>query len=202
MHFKVFYFETYKFTLGIVEESDDELDLPGFCSLVEENASIPRNPQDAMDIFLNHFTSRISKRHDMSSVCFAASETFVIDYQGEDRILGCLAVLQQSLENGGSTRGSLEVGKSIQDLHVDFTMLPITGACDSPVQFLQAQSLGSYFDSERFKRAAWFLAELPSGSHDSASSTFRWIQQRWSKTKLRYGIGLLNILRNENLMNN
>jgi len=75
------------------------------------------------------------------------------------------------------------------ELLCDFTILPISSldASSAPLTWLAIQTLGSHFRSERLKRAAWALGQLPPGSHAHDSESFKWVRQTWSREALRSG---------------
>jgi hypothetical protein len=117
-----------------------------------------------------------------NSRCFGATETFVIDYQGETKLLGCLAVVLPELDSAHISQTL--PGGSVH-FAVDFVLLPITTYREGvPSSWLETQLLGSHFPTERQKRAAWALGQLPPGSYHPGSSTFKCIHQYW------YSVGL------------
>src|SRR5262249_20747191 len=125
---------------GLSKSSPNMLDAFG------DDLAIPRAPTSCMEEFLRRFSLRVTERHNSASMCCAASERFGFQYQGEERVLGCLAVLHEVYDLGPLNHGQRETSHMPSSgLQVDFTIVPVTGTCKSPTQWLQAQYLGAYF---------------------------------------------------------
>lgn len=159
--------------------------------------------------YLYRFFSRIVALHaSPESACFAATETFAMDYEGTPCVMALLAVLRDQFDIFLPRQIHGEA-KCRNEIIIDFTFLPITNQTTSApltwwvsrilrrfivkwkscVRFyyhrLEIQTLGSHFRSERMKRAAWALGQLRPGSHAPDSASFKWVRQIWSREPLR-----------------
>ena len=119
-------------------------------------------PKVIVDTFLSYqmmFASHLMAVDSSSSRCFGVTETFVVGYQGEAKLMGCLSfVLPKHDSQGVSDAMSANSGHFI----IDFVLLHSTTRwAAAPNTWLETQLLGSQFPTERQKRAAWALGQLP-----------------------------------------
>jgi hypothetical protein len=145
-------------------------------SNIEGGLQLPTQP------FLSKFIGRLSAIHNEGSTLFAASENFTIYHQGGSVTLGCLAVLRSSYDdysNHVKRQNTRILGSGWQEVLVDFVLIPISDNL-SPLYLIEMQTLGSQFESERQKRAAWALSQLSLIPHARDSSNFRWLSQSWN----------------------
>jgi len=143
-------------------------------------------PKIIIDTFLSYqamFASHLMEVDSSSSRCFGATETFVVDYQGEAKLMGCLAVVLPELDS--QTVSDVMPANSGHFI-VDFVLLHSTTRwATAPSTWLETQILGSHFPTERQKRAAWALGQLPPTSYHPDSTTFKCIHQYWTSESLK-----------------
>jgi len=119
------------------------------------------------DILLHNFhkflESILERSNTESDPLFAIMETFIVDYGGESKVMGCLAVTTANDDN---------------ILCHDYVLSSVSQSKTEPTSWLTTQSLGSLFKSERQKRGVWALTQLPDGHLKS-------LTQQWTLLKLK-----------------
>ncbi|KAJ3513693.1 hypothetical protein NLJ89_g2809 [Agrocybe chaxingu] len=133
--------------------------------------------QETFTFFLHHLESR----HQGLAICYAATETFVIEYADELKVCACVAVLKEDYDlrpNYDDRVGNF--ARCRKDFLFEFTLLTVTDTHTSPSDWIRVQGLANHFQKERIAYALWDLGRLPSASHIADSDSFRWIRQRIS----------------------
>ena len=129
-----------------------------------EEEGLPIALSDVLLHYFRKFLESILKRSNMESdPLFVLMETFIIDYGGEFKVMGCLAVTTANEDN---------------TLRHDYVLSSVSQSETEPRSWLTTQSLGSLFDSERQKRGVWALTQLPDGHLKS-------LTQQWTILKLK-----------------
>lgn len=142
---------------------------------------------DALSFFFRH----VQSRHQGGSVCYAAIETFAVDYQNEIKVVVCVAVLKEEydlrLPKPRASMGS--ANRCRAEFIFEFTLLDVShaGPSASPSDWIQVQGSADYFDRERTCFALWDLGRLPPGPHLPDSESFRWIKQSVTAFPARTG---------------
>lgn len=102
--------------------------------------------QEALTFFVRH----VASRHSGTSICYAATENFVVEHGDEVQIVGCVAVLREEYDlrpNYDDRAGNLL--RCQNDLIFDFTLITVTNANGSPTDWIQVQGLAENFQHER-----------------------------------------------------
>jgi len=124
-------------------------------------------PISLSDILLHNFhkflESILERSNMVSDPLFALMETFIVDYGGESKVMGCLAVTTANDDN---------------TLCHDYVLSSVNQSETEPTSWLTTQSLGSLFRSERQKRGVWALTQLPDAHLKS-------LTQQWAFLKLK-----------------
>jgi hypothetical protein len=119
------------------------------------------------DILLHNFHKFLETTLERSNIeadpLFALMETFIVDYGGEYKVMGCLAVTTANEDN---------------ILCHDYVLSSVSQSETEPTSWLTTQSLGSLFRSERQKRGVWALTQLPDAHLKS-------LTQQWTFLKLK-----------------
>jgi len=119
------------------------------------------------DVLLHNFRkfleSILERSNMVSDPLFVLMETFIVDYGGESKVMGCLAVTTANEDN---------------TLCHDYVLSSVSQSKTEPTSWLTTQSLGSLFKSERQKRGVWALTQLPDGHLKS-------LTQQWTLLKLK-----------------
>ena len=119
------------------------------------------------DILLYNFHKFLESILERSKIeadpLFALMETFIVDYGGESKVMGCLAVTTANDDN---------------ILCHDYVLSSVNQSETEPTSWLTTQSLGSLFRSERQKRGVWALTQLPDAHLKS-------LTQQWTSLKLK-----------------
>ena len=139
--------------------------------------------QEAFGFFFYH----VESRHSGLNVCYAATETFVIEYEGDAKVLGCVAVLKEKYDlqpNFDDRAGN--IARCRNDFIFDFRILDVIDRRSSPSDWIQVQSLADNFSQERVCFALWDLGRLPPASHLPDSDSFRWIKQTLARIPTQY----------------
>ena len=139
--------------------------------------------QEAFAFFFYH----VESRHSGLNVCYAATETFVIEYEGDAKVLGCVAVLKEKYDlqpNFDNRAGNIT--RCCNDFIFDFRLLDVIDRRSSPSDWIQVQSLADNFSQERVCFALWHLGRLPPASHLPDSDSFRWIKQTLARIPTQY----------------
>ena len=125
---------------------------------------LPIALSDVLLLNFRKFLESILERSNMESdPLFVLMETFIVDYGGEFKVMGCLAVTTANEDN---------------TLRHDYVLSSVSQSETEPRSWLTTQSLGSLFDSERQKRGVWALTQLPDGHLKS-------LTQQWTFLKLK-----------------
>jgi hypothetical protein len=125
---------------------------------------LPISLSDVLLYNFRKFLESILERSNMESdPLFVLMETFIIDYGGEYKVMGCLAVTTANEDN---------------TLRHGYVLSSVSQSETEPKSWLTTQSLGSLFESERQKRGVWALTQLPDGHLKS-------LTQQWTFLKLR-----------------
>jgi hypothetical protein len=118
------------------------------------------------DILLRNFHKFLESIRERSNIesdpLFALMETFIVDYGGESKVMGCLAVTTADDNT----------------LCHDYVLSSVSQSETEPTSWLTTQSLGSLFRSECQKRGVWALTQLPDGHLKS-------LTQQWTSLKLK-----------------
>ncbi|CAA7262129.1 unnamed protein product [Cyclocybe aegerita] len=133
--------------------------------------------QETFTFFLQHLESR----HQGLAICYAATETFVVEYADELKVCACVAVLKEDYDlrpNYDDRVGNF--ARCRKDFLFEFTLLTVTDTHTSPSDWIKVQGLANHFQRERIAYALWDLGRLPPASHIPDSDSFRWIRQRIS----------------------
>ena len=139
--------------------------------------------QEAFTFFFYH----VESRHSGLNVCYAATETFVIEFEGDAKVLGCVAVLKEKYDlqpNFDDRAGN--IARCRNDFIFDFRLLDVIDRRSSPSDWIQVQSLADNFSQERVCFALWDLGRLPPASHLPDSDSFRWIKQTLARIPTQY----------------
>lgn len=126
---------------------------------------------------MEQFVFNIAAVHNNNNTVFAATQSFVIADGGHDLVVGLLAVLREGLDAQDPTSPNAAPASLKTDLIVDFTLMEPSGNVTTSTTWLDIQLLGSHFQTERQKRAAWSLGQLNSSSHPQPDTNFLWIRQ-------------------------
>lgn len=146
-----------------------------------------------------HFALRIATLHDNNTTVFAATQSFVIADGGQDLVVGLLAVLREDLDAQDPTSANAAPASLKTDLIIDFTLMEPLGDVTTSTSWLDIQLLGSHFQTERQKRAAWSLGQLNPSSRSPSETNFLWIRQDY-RNSLDLRSGRLCLLLNNHVM--
>ncbi|KAF8153976.1 hypothetical protein B0H34DRAFT_719875 [Crassisporium funariophilum] len=163
------------------QNAEDSRGFKGFIECLDQiltpKSEISSPLQEAFAFFFQH----VETRHTGLSICYAATETFVLEYSDELKVCACVAVLKEDLDlrpNFNDRAGN--VARCRKDFTFDFTLITVTDLHGSPSDWIQVQGLANHFGKERVAYALWDLGRLPSASHAPDSDSFRWIKQSLS----------------------
>ena len=138
---------------------------------------------------LSRFTRRVSCCHSGKSICYAATENFVVEHGDEIKVLGCVAVLREKYDfrpNFDDRAGNL--ARCRKDMIFDFSLQTVT---HSPLSdWIQAQVFAALYTNPRICFALWNLGRLPPASHSPDSKSFRWLRQSLSTIVTGYVIAV------------
>ena len=143
--------------------------------MLSERSELVSPLQEVFTGFLQH----IESRHQGLSICYAATETFVVEYADELTVCACIAVLKEvyDLQPNYNTRAG-NLARCRNDFIFDFVLITVVDKGSSPSDWMQVQGLANHFSKERVAYALWDLGRLPPASHIPDSDSFRWIKQR------------------------
>jgi len=125
-----------------------------------------------------------------ASSVYVATETFVVQYEGEPCKITAFAVLRETYEVAASPiHVSLPVSAfqaTCNDLVFDFVMVPTNVYPDEPSDWLDGQLLVKHIQSARVMSAIWDLSRVPDGPHHPHSVTFRYLRRSFLPVETRW----------------
>lgn len=152
-----------------------------FTSYLDFGPTTSAVPSPGVHEALSFFVHHVTMVHLGTTVCYAATEHFILEYHDEVQLVHCVAVLRPELDfrpNFDDRRGNAE--RCRKSFIFQFRMTCIDDTSLPLADWITSQVLVETFTSERVRFALWDLGRLPPASHIAESESFRWLMQSMS----------------------